>query len=402
MKYKLLFIILVIITALIIAAGYLWFKDKTLVMDERFHYDQIVRFTKGDFSLHPALSMGPGYHLFMAVATGLLNITSVPLVRLTSLMINLLAIPVFYITARKFNPKTAGIKSLWFLLFPINFPHFLFTYSDIFSCMLVIGSFYLISEKQYQQAGLVGIISMIVRQNNIIWYFFLYGLIYLQENGWRWEKGLFYKHIRKNSIFLLGFLLFFLFLLVNRGMTIGTGTKYYRPVVLNLNNLFFLLFVFFFLFLPGNIAKAGEIIRLIKRNRLIIIGLVLFYLLFLATFYNTHPWNQATYFLRNKILTWAVTDYVTKSLFFLPMAYSLLSLLTTKLYDKNYLLVYPAALLLIIPVWLVEPRYYLTAFAFFMLLNKSLSEKVIYLSVIYSLLISPYIFYGTVAGWFYP
>lgn len=402
MKNKLLFIILIIITALIIIAQYLWFKDKTLIMDERFHYDQIVRFTRGDFSLHPALSMGPGFHLFMAAITGLLGITSIPLVRLANLLINLLSMPVFYFTARKFNPKTAAIKSLWFLTFPLNFPYFLWVYSDIFSCMLVIASFYLVSKKQYQQAGLVGIISMIVRQNNIVWYFFLYVLIYLQENGWRWEKGLLYKHIRKTSIYLLGFLLFFLFLVVNRGMTIGTGTKGFQPIVFNLNNIFFLLFVFFFLFLPENIARAGGIIRLVRRNKLFIVGLVLFYLLFLATFYNTHPWNQANYFIRNKILTWAATDYLTKSLFFIPMAYSLLSLSATKLHNKNYLLLFPSALLLIIPVWLVEPRYYMISFAFFMLMQKDISEKVIYLSVIFSLLISPYLFYGTVAGWFYP
>jgi len=109
----------------------------------------------------------------------------------------------------------------------------------------------------------------------------------------------------------------------------------------NLGNFYFLLFLYFFLFLPINFFNFSRIIRLVAKFKLIIPGMVLFYFFFRQTFVNDHPFNQATWFLRNWILVTANRSLMAKSIFFFFMAYSILSIGVSKLYERRLLIVYP-------------------------------------------------------------
>jgi len=107
-------------------------------------------------------------------------------------------------------------------------------------------------------AGLIGIASIIVRQNNIIWLFFIFILIYALENN-SFNKYSLKAHLKKSWIFLLGFLAFLIFAILNKGIAIGD--KESHPLAsLHFSNIYFMLFLFFFLFLPLNLSNLKKII----------------------------------------------------------------------------------------------------------------------------------------------
>jgi alpha-1,2-glucosyltransferase len=119
-----------------------------------------------------------------------------------------------------------------------------------------------------------------------------------------------------------------------------------------------------------------------------------FFLIYIFTFKIDHPYNINQYFLRNKLLVYFTSSIILKILFFIPVAYSILSISVTELYEKSFYLIYPFTILYLIPSWLIEQRYYLIPFALFILFKKEESKLVEYLSIVFYIISSALLFYG--------
>ncbi len=366
-------------------------QDTNLHVDERDHLDQITRFLQGEKTLNPLLTTIPGYHAMIAMLLKPFPNPTLPLARTITLLLSLCSILVFFFMVKEINPESSFTKTLQYAFFPILFPFFFLIYTDVFSLLLVLLAMLFAMKKNHIGSAAIGIASILVRQNNIVWLLFLFLFLYFQELGR--DKESIKNHLKKSWLFLLGFIAFAIFLLLNKGIAIGDPTGH--PPGIYFGNIYFLLFLFFLLLLPFNLANLQRIIEKLKNKR-IILFLIIFFIFYLLTFKNTHPYNQEahSFFLRNQILLFFTSSIALKVIFFLPIAYTLLSLSVTKLPSKACYLMYPTTILYLLPSWLIEQRYYLIPFALFLAFKEKKSNAIEYLTILAYIALALYFFYG--------
>jgi alpha-1,2-glucosyltransferase len=366
-----------------------------LNVDETFHYSQIKNFLEFNFHLSPSLAMLPGYHYAVFALALIFGAKSVASIRFISFCIAILSMAVFYVLARHLREQDSPSKTLQYVFFPLLYPFFFVIYTEALSILLVCLAIYLTLRKRYYVAGLVGILSCLVRQDNIVWVGFMFLLLVydvvragninaVARAGERLGVGMVtMKTVAVNGVvYLAAFMLFAAFVLVNKGVAVADVEMNLLSRI-HLGNVYFLLFTFFFMFLPMNLANAPKIVALVRRHKLVPVYIIGLFLLFLATFkidhpYNTEPWAQ--WFLSNQILNYFNQDPLRKALFFLPILYSVLSLLTTRLYERKYYLIFPLSILFLAPHWPVDPRYYLIPFVLFLLFKEDDPKPVRYLT----------------------
>lgn len=380
---------------IIIAFFFILIKDKPLLADENQYYPIIDKITNLDFdkSILSKTSALPGYSFVIGFLRLALNITDVPGTRLITTIFSFFSIYIFYLIAKELDPKNAKIKTLQFLFLPILFIYFFLIYTDVFSLFLVLLSFYFLVKESYFLSGFIAFLSLPVRQNNIIWIIFFCTYIFLDKK----------KSNRNILLYLPSFFAIIAFIFLNNGGTIGIVNQSAQPFAVHLQNVYFALFLFFFLFLPLNISNFSKITNLLKTNYKIFIPLVIFTLVYFFTFKVDHPWNQISfdYFLRNRVLDFSTKNIFNKTVFFLPIIYSFLSLLVIKMKEKNFYSVYFFIFLALSSLWLIEPRYYFPAFAFFILFKKGQSKIVEYSTIFIFIITSVYIFLQTINNAFF-
>jgi len=248
----------------------------------------------------------------------------------------------------------------------------------------------------------MGILSLFIRQNNIVWLAFMCVFIHFEKYNFEFSVKIFQKSIRDYWIFIIGFILFIIFLIINKGVAIGE--KLMHPSFLfRTGNIFFMMFLFFFLFLPLNISNFQKIIQHIKKNKKFIIIIAIVFSIYMLTFVNDHPYNYylPRYFIRNRILLYFNSTFVLKTLFFIPIAYSMFSISVTKLHRKSFYILYPTTLIFLLPSWLIEQRYYLIPFTLFILFKKEESKLVECLTITFYVLASAGIYLGMRNNFFF-
>jgi alpha-1,2-glucosyltransferase len=398
--------------AVVLAGSFMLIMHMKLNVDETFHYPQIRNFLEFNFHLSPSVAMLPGYHIAICVIAWVFGAQSVASIRLISFCIAILSMAVFHVLARHLRKQDASSKTLQYVFFPLLYPFFFVIYTEAMSILLVCIATYLTLRKRYYVAGLVGILSCFVRQDNILWVGFMFLLLVNDvlcagnTNPVRRASkrpGIDIEAIRtiavNGIVYLAAFMLFAAFVFVNRGVAVD-GVDAHRLSKIHLGNVYFLLFTFFFMFLPMNLANAPKIVALVRRHKLVSIYILGLFILFLATFtidhpYNTEPWAQ--WFLSNRILTYFKQDLPRKALFFLPIMYSVLSLLTTDLYERKYYLIFPLSILFLAPHWMVDPRYYVIPFVFFLLFKEDDPKPIRYITYLMYVGLSGYFFLSIVS-----
>lgn len=382
-------------------------KDSLLVADEKDHFDQIIRFTGPNPTIRSAITMLPGYHLLVAVIIRLISLIGIigntPFAaRLISLFISLLFILAVYLTARKLDKKTAYLKTLQVSFFPLFFPFYFLLYTDLLSLTLIIFILYLTLQRRYYPAGLMLLISLSIRQSNIIWLPFFVFLMAVQEKEGRLRKGL---------VFLLSMVAFGVFVYLNGGISLGE--KNMHPVTITqFSSFYFFLFTFFITLLPLHVINIisifnqftdsstwkesirppsrciksckimfegySSIIQMLNRKKVIIAVILLGFIFYLFTFKVSHPYNHIHNFIRNDLLLFFVSDFWLKTVFYLLICLALLSLFSGRLIANRYYAFYFISLISILSSSLIEVRYYFVPLAFFLLLRKSQSKRVEY------------------------
>jgi len=371
---------------------YLQIKSEPAFVDEQFHHEQIVKFINEDYTMSPVITTIPGYHVVMTLLMKPFKTSSLSLMRFFNVCFSLGLILIFYLILKKMNEPLIINKTLTYYFLPIVFSLLFLLYTDILSILLVLIALYLALSKKYFFSGLVCILSILIRQNNIIWLGFIFFMIYLEN------KGSVINHLHRTWTFILGLILFIIFMTLNGGVSMGD--KLMHEGSLYLGNIYFVLFLFFIIFLPYNLSNFNKIVQLIKRKKLpVLVFTFLGFLVYIATFKITHPYNFIEVFLRNQLLLYFTSSLLLKSIFFIIITYTIFSLIVTRLKRKSYYLIYLFTFLYLFPSELIEQRYYLIPFTLFILFKDGelVGTKTIFVYAIVSLSL----FFGIIARLFF-
>lgn len=388
--------LLIGIITLVSFGGLFLFRSEVLYGDEYQHYQTIKELTNLEINENTFLrdAKFPGYFLVIALLRNITGATSIFETRIVNFLISVFCILIFYLTAKKLSNKTSNIKTVQFFFFPFIFIFFFLIYTDVLSVLLLILSFYFILDKKYLLSAVPAILSIFVRQNNIVWLLFFWLYIF---KDYPQNKEAVIEFIKETWIYIIAFIFFLLFILINNGGTVGVGNKTSQPISIHLDNIFFFLLLFFIVFFPLIIANIKKLIFFLK-NKYIGLVLLLIFIIYIISFKADHFWNSMVfdYYLRNRFLHFMTKDELTKALFFFPMAISLLYILKMELRNRiKFLFVFFVFFFLSLS-WLIEPRYYIIPFTFFLLLKKEESKKIEFAAVVLYLILSTLILIYTV------
>ncbi len=391
------------------------------IADEAAHADQILRFTRGDFALNSLVTQIPGYHAIIAALAWATGRHSLFALRLFSFGISILCVALFALVARVLDRGGMLLRTAQFVFFPILLPYFFLVYTDITSLLFILLSLLAVIRRRPVLAALASLGAVLIRQDNVVWAGFFWLLLLWQDEtlrkavvirgrrlqttiGFRLNRDVWRRFWSTTWLFLLLFIAFGIFAWLNHGIALGDRGAHPFPSF-HLGNVYLLLFLFFFLFLPINLSNFPRIIALLRgwKGVAIFLGLLAFAVFFLFTFVNDHPDNQAMYsfFLRNRILVFFTASVALKLLFFLPVAYSVLSLAVTRLWHRSFVLLYPLTVIFLVPSWLIEQRYYLIPFILFVLVRERRSNALEYITTVLYVMVSLGLLAGIAQGAFF-
>ncbi len=337
-----------------------------------------IRTVSTDFFTLPSLTTLPGYNAAVGLTGRLFGVESIPSLRTISFILSLLTLVSFALLCHKLGAESASVKWMQFAWLPVIFPFFPLFYTDVFSMGFFFLALYFVVRDKYVLSGIVISSSLIVRQTNIVWLFFLSVFIYIETFGLRAINARELKEwLWKCRTLWIGGLGFMVFAYINGGIAIGD--KYMHPPAgFHLGNVYFCLFLHFFLFLPLHLSNTRKILLSAKSRPSTLTVLPLLFLLYWFTFNVDHPYNYGaltTHFLRNKILLFFTSDLSLRALFFIPVSFTVMSLMVTRLRRPSFYLLYPFTVLSLVPCWLIEQRYYMLPFSLFILFKEETSLR---------------------------
>ena len=372
-------------------------NDMSGRVDEGEHVEQILRLVRGEWTINPVLTTVPGFHALIAAVVHLTGLQTVEAMRADALGFALAAVVAFAACAHALAPDRAVVRTWTWALFPILTPFLFLIYTDLTSLLFVLLALFASVRGRHGFAGLATIASMAVRQNNVLWLGFFLALALTDtttprpKREWLW-------------VYLLGFAAFAAFVVVNGGVAVGDQPSHPFPDV-HASNVYFLLSLHFVFFLPEHVARAADVVALVRSQRWIGGALAVGFPLFVLTFTNTHALNtgseQDMFFLRNQLLGWLVGPLDHMAVAYAAVAWTVLSLAVTPLVRPQYLLLYPFTVLFLVPSWLVEQRYTLIPFTLFLLMRRPASARVELATWLWMLPFTAYFLWGIEAGRFF-
>jgi alpha-1,2-glucosyltransferase len=359
--------LIIIFIVFILIGGRAWWgvKDKPLMMDENTgNGDQIDNFAKGNYSIVPTLAMPPTYHYIIGMGAKFLGWQSPWAYRLINFLLLLPIIPIFYLLSKK-----SAIKTLQFLFFPTMAIFYILTYTDLFSLMLILGAFLLITKKKYKLSGIAGSLAIFVRQDNLIWIAFFCTCIFLEEKINIRKKHSFKKFIDMINTYVIGIILLGGYL-IYRGEGFVLGDQIQHPIALHTGNIWFSLFVFFLMFFPIILPHIKEIADFLRKHKPYLFGLLILILFVFISFTNNHFYNHEKGFWFNNMLMMIDSNIPIRIAFVSTIFISISYLMITKFSSAKHYLLYPFAILQLSLSLLIEPRYYFIPFSLFMIFRK--------------------------------
>jgi alpha-1,2-glucosyltransferase len=342
------------------------------LVDEYGHKQQIEWFVDGNFALVPSQSMGPGYQAVIASLAKLTNSSDLASLRFFSACLSFASVLLFYFTSKLVTNEANLVRAMQFALLPVLFPYFARVYSDIFGFFCILLCYYFQLKNRVFIAGLAGLLGLITRQTNIVWIGMFFLLGYHTANGFTLSWDRLKRHIVKLWPYCALFLLFAIFVLINKRVALGAKNDE-QYLFLQMNNIIFLLIVFGICFLPLMVANAAIMTKCLVKTKAYIVLLICF-IVYWYSFHDLHPWNDISCnfrLLRNIPLMWITSDSLYKILFFIPV---FLSVLYIWVYDSTNNAIYFLglfSLFLLSVTFLVEPRYYIPSMAFYLLFRES-------------------------------
>ena len=327
--------------------------------DEIHHYKQIRGFCEGDYTPNPRVTTIPGYHALSALVGRVTGDCSLQQMRRVNAVIGVLSVAAFFAAARSAGAAVPIARTLQYFFLPILLPYHFLVYADSISLLANLATLALLLRGRFLLAGLVGSLSILVRQTNVVWLALVCLVAYMDAAEVRSAPHPLTAWLRRIWTALLGLAGFGLFVLWNGAVAVGGRGAF--AAGFHTGNLFLFLALYFVLFLPANVAafrrRAG---RLADPTLWVLLALA--YVLFLTTFRVDHPFNKFEGFLRNEMLSAVASSLLYKHLFFAFAAAGLIALYLTRLRRTSLYAIYPLALATLLPLRLIEHRYGLPAF----------------------------------------
>ena len=410
-----------LVALLSLAAGYtLMTQLEVGIGDEDVHRFQMNLFVQGQYELFEHVTVLPLYHWVVAMLAKWTGLTSLSGFRLIHMVFAAGVIPAFYLLCRALYPQQAATRTLQFMFIPLLFPLFFVTYTDLPALMFTLLMLERTLRQKYLWAAVFALVAVAMRQPNIVWAGFAGGLIALQvarEMSVGLRPGL--RHGLRNGLsggepgvmapgcmlavlgrakYLLLVLLLFVGLVAwNGGVALGDVEQH--PVSLNLSNLYFCLMVAFVLFLPFNLGQLGNIGRLLRSHWWLLPVLFACFAVYFYTYEHPHKYNSPELeFYRHNVFIHYTSDFTTiRVLAFIPMAWMVLSYVTAARasdYSAEMVLMLPFVVLSVVPLPLIEPRYYLVAFSLFLAFRPGVSVASTVITLVYYVAVSAYVLLG--------
>ncbi|MCK4635620.1 MAG: hypothetical protein KAT32_02055 [Candidatus Moranbacteria bacterium] len=405
---------IILVIALILITGgamYVYKLAPGRFTDENSHTLQVKRIFRGETN-RPVkqLTTIPGYHYTLAfigkIADPFIDYKtkkghpSDQWLRVFQVILALLLPIVLFFANKKLKQNQRTILAI--LSVPTLAPLFFLVYTDVWSLVLVSSAFVFYLYKRYDASALFLLLSLLVRQDNILWLGLLMTLLALDifvENDKKINKSLLVDFISKSASYFVVMFLFVMFYVFNEG--IATGDKSRHPSMsLHFGNIYGFLILFSFMFFPVVISNIKKIynfyFRDLKRSIITLVLMFTGYFVFVRTLVlEPHVYNVKLRFMHNWVLY-----YLQENLFFSIFGYSLFVLAIgyffTKPFIKNkYSLIIPFSFLFLSLHWLFEFRYYIIPLILTFITvrhkTKSLNYQIVYGGVL-SLIISYVIF----------
>jgi len=379
---------LVLFVLLVSALGYMWLTINKIPAqtDEGVHYEQITMFLNGDISRHSAITMIPGYHLIISSFLYLFKLDSIESARFISLILALFSVYIFFCCARTLHSRVSIQRTLSFFSLPIMFPFHFLLYTESVSLVFILIGFYFYFKRSLNLCALFLGISVLIRQPNIMWIIMIFLVEYIDNNGLTINKKKILEHVRKNILLFFIIVDFILFVVMNGGR-VSLATDH-NPTI-RTENIFFSLFIFFFLFLPIIIRNLSNTLRTFTRYLYLIIPIILIFIFYLYEFQVVHKYNIiGGHWIHNIIPLYIVENYSNKIVSFIPILIAALSLLSFQLYSKSAQIFYPVWFLSLIPLGLIEMRYYIPHMTLFLLFKNSENSRLEWIQSFYFIIIS--------------
>ncbi len=375
-----------------------------LFSDEGFHAPQIWVYYSGGTTFAETITVPPTYHYIMGFVVRQIGYYDDNLLKLITLLISLLTIPVFYKLISKYHPRDAGIRTLQLFFLPLMFIYYFLIYTDIWALLLIALNLYLAVNKRYALSALIGLAAICLRQDSVIWVGLSFLLICFEKNNHNdilRLTDIIKNAFLKGAFYIALFIAFIAFVIYNGGVAIGDKDQHNSGLV-NYGNLYIFLILSWFIFLPLNIKLVPEILAFL-RNYWSGVIVVCGFLFYMGSFTNPHGYNNSMfdYFLHNGMANILTTNILVKSLSYILALWMILTLVVMKLPEQRFkwvLLIIPIA---VISHPMIEPRYYFPAYLVIHLLRPALPRAVETGTIVCYILLAAYIVYGTVSGKFF-
>jgi len=371
--------------------------------DESVHAFQISWFIQGTYQLFEHVTVIPIYHATIALMVKTAGGGSLEAMRVAHFLLAILCLPVFYLLCRRLlhSADIAIERTAQLFFLPLLFPLFFLIYTDIPSLTLTLLMIERSIAGRYAQASAIGFVAIIFRQTNLVWVAFAV-TVYLCRDDKKifsiaaWRDRL-VGHIPALVSFGLIFLIALLFIVLNGGIAVGDVEQH--NVSFNLSNAYFMLLVTFAVFLPWQVSQLPEIYKLLRSYPWILVLVLGFAVLYWFTYGHPHQYNhpQLSYYRHNLILNYTVDYPLYKLAAFAAMTWTCLSFTSVCLSSgcrRELQLMAPFALLVVVPLPLIEQRYYLVALSLFLALRPPMKSRFEQISLLYSILWSIYLFYN--------
>lgn len=337
--------------------------------DEIFHYSQIKNFLNGNIALEPYLTVLPGFHFLLAIPAKISGLNSLAALRFYNFLLGLISILLFHKISSHIDHNASGIKTGIFIFLPILFPYRYLLYTENLSILMILLAYWFHLKQHSALSGISAFIALFIRQSNVIWLLYL-----LSHSIIRDKKKINIFTFKKYFFHLAGLMFFAIFLIANKGITLGI-TKTDHQFTFALGNIFLFLFLYFIFFFPFILAQIKLIFRLII-NLKVLSGIAVFVTVNILTFKIIHPWNMSPDYLRNLLLINLEQNLLFKLMFFAAVSISIVSLFLIKMHNKSNFLFFPIAVVSLSSHALIEPRYTILPFTILLLSWKS-NEKVL-------------------------
>lgn len=379
------------------------------IADEVFHLAQIALFKASNYTIIPALTMPPTYHLLVGEIAKILGVESFSAIRIVSAGISFMAVLLAWVYLSRERSTFPLLQSVQILFSPLLWPVYWILYTDIPSLITTILSLILLVNQRYLLSALVCLLSLCFRQHNIFWVLLIWLMAMDQTGCWTrllevfksGEQSFFnrsFEAARKcfvsTGMYLIPLVCFIGFIYINNGIALGDRQAQQFGGIYPLQ-IFSCLFVLGLVLLPLHLSNIPKILMLLKKHFWLIILLGALFALYMKTFKIVHLHNfPSDYFLRNWVLYFLDGHFRYKVAAFGLIALSLLSLIATPLRSRANYWLYPVTILALLPVSLIEQRYYIVPFTLLMLFRHPKSFATELTVLIWFVILSAGITYG--------